>query len=118
MAIRSIEDKLRRQKRNLIILLVLIGITTIVFIYLYANKSKTKLSDLQTRNSVVITYSTLKNDDTSYLIQTHKTIFYNGLKIKEVTDSDTVPNPGNHMEQSGSIWLDVPNEYEFFITIK
>jgi len=112
----DIETKLRRQKRNLIIVLVLIGIAMVVFIYLYINKGKTKLSDLQTDNSVVITYSTQKNDDTSYLIQTHKTIFYKGAKLKEVVDTDTVPNPGSKMDENTGIYM--PKEYEFFITIK
>lgn len=118
MAIGTDSKRLKKQNRILKIILAVITIVLVVFIYLYANKDKTKLSDLQTDNSVVITYSTVKHDDTSYIIQTHKTIFFEGKRIKETADADTVPDPGIRMEEAGGTYLKVPKEYEFFITIK
>lgn len=81
-----------------------------------------ELAKLQTENSVEVVFDSTPLNDTAYVISTTKKIFYKNALIKEQVIYDTVPYTGSKTElveeEGGERNIKVPNEYEFFITVK
>lgn len=81
-----------------------------------------EMAKLQTENSVEVVFDSTPLGDTAYVISTTKKIFYKNGLLKEQVIYDTVPATGSKTEfveeEGEERKIKVPNEYEFFITVK
>lgn len=122
--IRRSEQLVNDQNRKLKTLIIVVPLVLIiVFLVLYYTKKPAmELAKLQTENSVEVVFDSTPLDDTAYVISTTKKIFYKNALIKEQVIYDTVPYTGSKTElveeEGGERKIKVPNEYEFFITVK
>ena len=81
------------------------------------------VSNLTKDHSIEVTYETQHLNDTAVLLIRHENVYLHGKMIKSFLRTDTLPAPGDtiHMveqDDSNTMGVQAPKEYEFFVTVK
>lgn len=96
----------------------------IVLVLLVSCDKKTpEGSALNKNKSIEITYNTRQLNDSLVLLTTHQNVYVKGKLIKAEVLTDTLPTPGDSLQMIESAdgskkQVKVPNQYEFFVTVK
>lgn len=102
-------------KHFLLVLVLVIGFAS-------CSDKEPAVTSLKKNHSIEVTFETKALNDTAVLMITHQNVYLKGNLVKTINRTDTLPAPGDSLQRVEVDGMErvvnIPKEYEFFVTVK